>query len=481
MNRTPLSILDFRPDQREDFSWLHERDEGFLVLPVGYGKTAIALAAFTVWRVMNPTWRALVLSTKKIVEYVWEDEINLWKFSTGLTYAAATGKNLRKASEARPDVLGVNFESIERFYDLVDRDPTLLPEVLIIDESSKMKAHDANRVKRHCGFIARGGYVDRFKKRVALSATPCAEGYHSFWAQEQCISWQHRLGLNITTFRARYCRSYSVGAHASAVRYYVPEENEKLVEDALGPDFLRISKKDDYSDLAPYLHRTIEVPWDAKDYAQYKELEAKFLLDVSEYADLDVSVEDAFGDEGVVVASNKAVLWNKLRQISSGFLYGEQGLLVTLPGSKAKIEALRRIVDSAAGEPILVFAQYRAEFRMILDAFPKAQIGLPPHLKDWNDGKIALMALHPRSAGHGLNLQYGSATAVWYSLPWSYEEWHQANGRLRRPGQRRQVSILRLERPDSIEQVVWEGLQEKSMRLSTFITRMRARQGEGSA
>lgn len=470
-----LTLDDFREDQRDDLDWLVQRDEGFLVLGVSYGKTAITLAAIAYWRKQYGPLRTLVVSTKAICDLVWGDEIEKWSFSRGLSYRTGTGSEFKAALEARPDVLGVNFESLIRFYDRVDAEPELLPDILVIDESSKMKAFESQRVKRHCGFTG-PKYVPKFKKRVALSATPCVEGYVGFWAQEQSVSTAARLGPNITTFRARYCYEQAIqGAPAGARRYFVSQENEKRIEDDLGPEFLRISKKDDYLGLAPPVERCVEIPWQLEDRQRYDDFEKKFVLDVSEFVDL--SFAEAFGEDGVVEAGSKAVLWNKLRQVCSGFLYGEGGKAARLPGAQDKIKALERVYAAAAGEPIVVFTQYIEERELIRERFPEAHIGMPKTLASWNAGQIPMMVLHPASAGHGLNLQYGSPTAVWYAMPWSYEQWHQANGRLQRTGQTKQVTVIRFERPDSIEGLVHEALQDKSLRLSTFLQRMRERQG----
>lgn len=444
------------------------------MLGTSYGKTAITLAAIAKWREQTPGLRTLVVSTKAIIDLVWGEEIEKWDFSSGWRYCAGLGTKLERAAYQRPDVLGVNFESLERFYDLVDEEPTLLPDILVIDESSKMKAWESNRVKRHCGFVGKG-YVDRFQKRIALSATPCAEGYVGFWAQEQSTSVRPRLGINITTFRATYCYEQAIhGAPSGARRYFVSPENELRIERDLGPDFLRISRRDDYLDLPPPVERLITIPWDKEERARYDELEKRAVLDVSDF--LDVSFAEAFGEDGVVEAAGKAVLWNKLRQLCSGFLYGEARVALRLPGAEAKLAALRRIYESAAGEPIVVFTQYIEEQQMLAEHFKLAQVGMPPTLNDWNAGRIPMLVLHPASAGHGLNLQYGSPTAVWFALPWSYEHWHQANGRLQRTGQTKQVHIIRFEREQSIDQIVYEALQDKSLRLKSFLARMRERQ-----
>ena len=43
--------------------------------------------------------------------------------------------------------------------------------------------------------------------------------------------------------------------------------------------------------------------------------------------------------------------------------------------------------------------------------------------------------LHPASGGHGLNLQEGGSTVIWYGLTWSLELYQQLNARLWRQGQ----------------------------------------------
>ena len=56
-------------------------------------------------------------------------------------------------------------------------------------------------------------------------------------------------------------------------------------------------------------------------------------------------------------------------------------------------------------------------------------------ITDWNAGKIPVAVIHPASAGHGLNLQAGGSTLIWFGLTWSLELYQQTNARLWRQGQ----------------------------------------------
>lgn len=459
--------------------------EGFAVLGVGYGKTVVTLTAIQRLREQHGPLRTLVVSTSKIIQLTWGQEIEAWDHLAGtLTYADGSGgkKKVLKAALTKPDVLGVNFESLEAFYDLVDAEEVELPEILVIDESSRMKAHDANRVKRHCGFgrtrqqklatpfLGPRGYVHRFQFRFALSATPTAEGYATIWPQECSISRTRRLGVNVTSFRDNFCH-----AHWNGIRndYTVSEEGKRRIHDALS-DILITTENDSYTGLPEPLYSRVKIPWTKPEYERYQQMEEEAL----------VRLQELEGEVTDVRAPGVAVQLNKLRQLASGFLYqDEYQPFSEKPIRKThwfdsridKLKAVDLIRESADEVPIVVFTQFTAEMELLKQAFPDAQIGLPATLKDWNEKKIPLLVLHPRSAGHGVNLQHGSHIAVWYSLPWSYEEWHQANGRLHRTGQTRQVSIIRLEREKSVDREVWSKLQGKARTLAEFIEGIRER------
>lgn len=477
-----LSPSKMRPDQIEAARWLSSRTECFVPAPIGWGKTIVTLTAINRIRHIYGPWRTLVISTKNIVEHTWPAEIEKWEHLRHLSYASAAGRD-REAVLSRPDVLGLNFENVEWFYDLVDADPTLRPEILVIDESHHMKGFGANRVKRHCGFTIRGkagklrkpGHVHHYKRRFALSGTLNPEGYADMWPQEACISMRRRMAPNITMFRRDYCATSWTGEREV---YTVHRDGERRIERALAPITYKGSLGR-YLDVPDPVFSTIHVPWAPGAWDEYCELKQHFVLDLRDRirtVDPDAQLEYLSFEQLVqrglasAVAPNEGVLLSKLRQAGSGFVYDAQKNARLLTDPFAKLEALEELRERTAGVPLLVFTQFEAEDQMIAERFPDATIGMPKNLDEWNARRIPMLVVHPESAGEGLNLQFGSHIAVFYNLPWSGGIWKQAWGRLHRGGQTRQCSIVRFERPGSVDEYVWSVLQGKGETMDRFQT-----------
>lgn len=448
------------PQQEEAARWLAARTHALLALPIGFGKTAVTLHAFAELREYHPEWRALLVTTKNICNLTWGQEIEKWGF--GLRYKSVAGRRGVVRTDDW-DILAVNFESLEWLLDLVDNRWIDLPEVLIIDESSKMKSHSANRVKRLIGHgvrgVARRSYVPRFQRRWLLSGSPAPEGLEDLWSQSACMDPRRPLGTNISEFREVFCGARWNGfGNVYEVHAMGRQEIERRLRHVM-----YVPKEHDDLGLVPPTHSKVVVPWSAEGRAQYDELEDTLATMVGENEDVEIE------------ASNRAVVINKMRQLCSGFIYGDYGEAHPSKDPEAKLDALERIVEQADGRPILVFNQYIEEVEMIQRRFPGAIDGAPTDLTEWNKHRIPMMILHPRSASHGLNLQYGSSICVFFSLPYSYEEWFQAWGRLHRRGQTEPVSVIRLERENSIEADVWKVVQGKDRRLSALLNNMRQR------
>ena len=176
-----FQLADLKPEQVEEIDWLKHRTAALLTLPVGFGKTIIALTAIKEIMDVYGPWTTLVISTKNIIRHTWPSELENFEHISHLTYTDLTDR--RKASlQMETNIYGINFESLTWFLDQVDSGlfPSL-PDIMVIDESSKMKAHSAERVKRLAGlrYITRAkgvknyrkypGYIHRFKRLFFLS------------------------------------------------------------------------------------------------------------------------------------------------------------------------------------------------------------------------------------------------------------------------------------------------------------------------
>lgn len=474
-----LTEADLTPDQDAAWRWLAEQEEAFVPAPIGWGKTIVTLMAIKKIREAHPTWRTLVFSTKRILEQTWPSEIQNWSQLQGLTYDHACGRR-DIAVLSRPDVLGVNFENIEWFYDIMDDAPFLLPEILVIDESHHMKSFAAARVKRHCGFLGRGKscYLPKFQHRYALSGTLAPEGYADLYTQECSISTKRRLGPNITTFRAQYCSEHAIGERRI---YAVHAGGRKEIEERLRPITLQV-RMDRYLETPPPIFSSHVVPWSEKARKEYDRLERDFELDLrAKLATVQGSAVEGLSleqliDRGIdaAVAPNTGVLLSKLRQACSGFVFDSLGNARLLSGYAAKLEALAEIRDRAGDTPLLVFTAYVPEAEMIRQRFG-AVVGLPKDLRAWNAREIPMLVLNPESAGEGLNLQLGTNICVYYTLPWSYGQYKQSWGRIDRRSQTEQCSVIRLMRPNSVDDYVWSKILDKGARNDEYMNNVTRR------
>ena len=143
------------------------------------------------------------------------------------------------------------------------------------------------------------------------------------------------------------------------------------------------------------------------------------------------------------------------------------------------INSLDDLIESANGNPVMVFYYYRHELSRI-KAHLKAQglnvraLSDEKDVRDWNNGDIDVLLIHPASAGHGLNLQQGGHIAVWYTLPnWNLELYQQANARIYRQGQKENVSIYQIIVPGTIDEDMLKALDEKDVTQKRLIEALR--------
>ena len=132
--------------------------------------------------------------------------------------------------------------------------------------------------------------------------------------------------------------------------------------------------------------------------------------------------------EEEIDASNAATLSGKLLQMANGAIYNEEKSVLHI--HDRKLDALEDLIEGANGKPVLIAYWYKHDLNRIKQRFPVREIQTSKDILDWNNGNISLAAIHPASAGHGLNLQSGGSTLIWFGLTWSLELYQQTNARL---------------------------------------------------
>ena len=421
-----------------------------VLLEMGLGKSVITLTAiFDLTLDSFLIRKVLVIAPLRVARDTWPAEIEKWDHLNGLTYSVALGDEAQRKAALlkRAQVYIINRENVDW---LVNKSG--LPfdfDMVVIDELSSFKDHTSKRFK------ALRKVRPKVKRIVGLTGTPSANGLMDLWAEIGIIDMGQRLGRFITHYRNSF---------------FVPDKrNQQMVfsykplpgaEDEI---YRRISditismKNTDYLKLPECVINEIPVWLSDKEKKVYDTMKR----------DLVLSLE---GRE--IDALNAAALSNKLLQMANGAVYADDGSVARIHDHK--LDALEDIIEASNGKPVLVAYWFKHDLERILNRFPAEKLDSADSIKRWNDGEIPLAVIHPASAGHGLNLQAGGSTLVWFGLTWSLELYQQTNARLWRQGQKDTVVIHHIITKGPIDEDVMRALKRKDKTQTALIDAVKA-------
>ena len=408
---------DLHPYQFDAIEFLKGDDARQLIALMGSGKTTVALHALADLKQAGALEHpALVVAPLMIAETVWEREAKLWQGTAGLKVELVLGspKQRNAALDRAADLYVTNYDNIKWLAQEVIR-RELLFSVLVADESSKMKSPEAQRTKV---MFALGGLAQR---RWTLTGTPRGHQLLDVWAPAMFVS-QGKAFPPFYTWRARNFFTNDVYER----RWFPRAGVESAVTARLKP-FTHVVDQAALDTRPAAVEIVHDVPLDVKSAAIYQALDCGGTTDA-------VARKVAAG----LLPASEMALVTKLMQVCSGASYDGAGKWQRL--HDRRLDMLAEIHEGH-DRPTLVFINYRHELERIQSRFPFARELTADRIDAWNAGDIEMLVAHPASAGHGINLQYGSDVLVWFSLPWSAELFAQANARLVRQGQRNVVSI----------------------------------------
>lgn len=423
-----------------------------LMLDMGLGKTVITLTAL--WQLALDSFdvsRVLVIAPKRVAEDTWPKELAKWEHLTGLTSSLVLGSAAeRKAALQKKAFLYIiNRENVawlvkNHYWDF---------DMVVIDELSSFKSNKAERFK------AMKKVRPMVTRIVGLTGTPAPNTLLDLWPQMYLMDMGQRLGRFIGGFRDRFFLPDK--RNREIIYSYKPREGAEDAIYALISDICISMKAADYLDMPERIDNRIEVSMSPKERKLYDDFQKDMVLSI--------------GDEELD-AANAAALSNKLLQMANGAVYGEDKTVI--PIHDRKLDALEDLVEAANGKPLLVAYWYKHDLQRIKARFKNVRcIDTAKDIDDWNVGQIPLALIHPASAGHGLNLQDGGCTIVWFGLTWSLELYQQLNARLWRQGQKHTVVIHHIITKGTHDEDVMRALENKDTRQSALIEAVRARIG----
>lgn len=424
-----------------------------LFLDCGLGKTITTLTAIN--ELMYDSFeisKVLIIAPLRVAQSTWKEEIEKWDHLNLLRYSIAVGdeKERLKALKQTSDIYIINRENVDWLVTKSGIDFNF--DMLIIDELSSFKSHTSKRFK---SLLKIRPYFERV---VGLTGTPSSNGLMDLWAEFRVLDLGERLGRYITHYRNEYFLPDK--RNGAVIFSYKPQPNaEERIYRRLA-DMTISMKSTEYLKMPELILNELEINLGEEDQIKYKKFKKEMVMTIQEKE---------------IDAINAASLSNKLIQLANGSIYDEDKKFYEVHNKK--LDKLEEIIESANGKPVLVAYWFKADKERIEKRFKVREIKTADDIKQWNKGMIDLALIHPASAGHGLNLQSGGSTLVWFSLTWSLELYQQTNARLYRQGQKNTVVIHHLITKNTIDEDIMKSLKRKDKTQESLMNAVKARIG----
>ena len=487
---------------------------------MGKGKTAIVLSAINDLIDRCEINSALVVAPLRVMHDVWPTEIKKWKQFNQLSYSILHGPN--KKVKSHYDIYLINYEGLTWLKDYIDslaKQIRTIPEeslfflsyasnrkgikacvnrilkrknsaydiffaadtarleakkqghmqpfyieiastiqrldfnlrskipfdCIVFDEITKLKHSNTKR------FRAWREVMSLFRYRYGMTGTPASNGYQDLYGQFFMLDNGKRLGANISSFRNTYMRPIP---HVDYQAFELLPGAEEKIQEKIQDIIFEVDPKD-YVNEAPIINDIkIKLPKSARKI--YDSMLKEFYTELEQHG---------------IEALNTSARAIKLLQIANGAVYDDERNVIEI--HDAKLQALEEVVEEAAGNPVLIAYSFIHDVNRIKRRFPQTKtLDDKDAIERWNNKEIKMLALHPASAGHGLNLQFGGNILCWFGLPATrnLEHYQQTNARLvGRHGQEKQVYIHRLLAGNTIDFIVRATLENKNIQQQKLI------------
>ena len=433
--------MQLRPYQDEAADFLYERDRAMILAPVGAGKTAITLTAMQAMVKDGYASRFLVLAPKRVCTDVWPIEVPKWSPELDCRVAVGTPKDRATALRVSAPIVVTNYDNIQW---LAEQDLSSF-DAVVFDELTKLKNPSGARFK------ALHKVIDQFKIRWGLTGSFTSNGLEDVFGQCKIVD-EKLLGRAKGAFLQQYfvCMNRDFGE-------WMPRPGAlQLIMQRIKPATF-VLEPGEYKDKLPPCH-VVEMRCPMQDRLPYEKMKKDFVVQFP---------------TAQVLAANAAAVTMKLQQMASGFVYDSERMVSATPGmftasktavwfGEHKFELLEDLLNENQRANTILVYQFQEELAELKRRYPSVvTLDDDRAIERWNAGQVELLAVHPKSAGHGLNLQFGGRHMVFLSLPWSLELYEQTVGRLHRSGQTQDVWVYVLMAEKTIDEKIWAALHDK--------------------
>ena len=450
--------MKYQPHSYQEYAtaFIEAHPISCLLLDMGLGKTAITLSAINDLLFDSfEAHRILVIAPLRVARDTWPEELRKWEHLSGLKFSVAVGTEAERKAALwkRADIYIINRENVGWLIE-----ESGLPfdfDTVVIDELSSFKSHQSKRFR----YLMK--VRPKVKRIVGLTGTPSSNGLMDLWAQFRLLDMGQRLGRFIGKYRADYFLPDK--RNGQVVFTYKPlPDAEKRIYDKIA-DITISMKSTDHLKMPELLTVEHKVKLSETERERYDELKRDLVLTLA---------------SGEVTAANAAALSGKLCQMANGAVYGDEGVVIRI--HDRKLDELEDLIEQANGKPVLVAYWYQHDKARIAERLQKlripfAHLDKPDTMAKWNNGELPVALIHPASAGHGLNLQAGGSTLIWYGLTWSLELYQQTNARLWRQGQSAETVVIHhILAEDTIDGQIMAALAKKDKTQADLIAAVKA-------
>lgn len=434
--------------------FIEEHPVAAVLLDMGLGKSVITLSAINDLCLDTfEVQKVLVIAPLRVARDTWKAEIEKWEHLRYLKYSIAVGTEAeRKAALQKPaNLYIINRENVGW---LIEQSG--LPfdyDMVVIDELSSFKSHQAKRFR---SLMRVRPTVNRM---VGLTGTPSSNGLMDLWAEFKLLDMGKRLGRFITHYRDEFFRPDK--RNGQVIFSYKPKDGAEEEIYKRISDITISMKSTDYLKMPECIINEVEVNLSEKEMKMYNGLKKDLVLAIANKE---------------IDAVNAGALSNKLSQMANGAIYDENKNYIEI--HNRKLDALEDLIEQSNGKPVLVAYWFKHDLERIQKRFDVREIKSSKDIADWNSGKIPVAVVHPASAGHGLNIQEGGSTLIWFGLTWSLELYLQTNARLWRQGQKsKTVVIHHIIAKGTNDERIMKALQEKEITQDELMNAVKAEIG----
>lgn len=426
-----------------------------VLLDMGLGKTSVALTALDALLFdYFDVHKVLIIAPLRVARNTWSAEIEKWEHLQDLQYSLVIGTEPERLSalNKQADIYIINRENVQW---LIEKSGVAFDfDMLIVDELSSFKNWQSKR------FRSLMKVRPKVKRIIGLTGTPSSNGLMDLFAEFRLLDMGERLGRFIGLYRNAYFKPDKMNGPIVYSYKLLPGAEQKIYNKI--SDITISMKSTDYLKMPELVISNYEVYLDEKEKERYEELKKDLVLQLP---------------NGEITAANAASLSGKLCQMANGAIYTDDTVLEI---HNKKLDALEDIVEAANGKPILLIYWFRHDMVRIEKKLNElkvsfAKLDTDASIRKWNNGELPVALLHPMSGGHGINLQSGGSTIIWFGMTWSLELYQQTIARLWRQGQTANTVVVQhIVAKGTIDEDILKALSDKDNTQASLINALKA-------